>query len=86
MREMVHERVSVISVFSREKGTVMPVKLRWQAKEYRMIKLGYYHRVPNGRFVNHIFHVTDGTTDFRLRFESETLHWILEEVTDGNAS
>lgn len=86
MLETINERVSVITKYDTVTSTVMPMKIRWQAREYLMCKLGYYHKVREGRVVQHIFHVTDGTLDFRLKFESDTLHWILEQVSDGNAS
>ena len=84
--EIIQERVSVITKYDRAAGTVMPVKVRWQTKDYLMQKLGYYHRVRQGRTVQHIFHVTDGALDFRLRLDSDTLHWTLEQVSDGNAT
>jgi hypothetical protein len=34
----------------------------------------------------HYFSVTDGTLDFRLQCDTDTLHWTLEEVTDGLAT
>lgn len=86
MLELINERVSVITKYDRNTGSVMPVKVRWQAKDYTMQKLGYYHKVRKGRTIQHIFHVTDGTLDFRLVFDSDTLHWILEQISDGNAS
>lgn len=86
MLELINERVSVITKYDRSASTVMPVKVRWQAKDYLMQKLGYYHKVREGRTIQHIFHVTDGSLDFRLRLDSDTLHWTLEQVSDGNAS
>lgn len=86
MLEMINERVSVITKYDRTTGTVMPVKVRWQAKDYVMQKLGYYHKVREGRTMQHIFHVTDGAIDFRLKHDSDTLHWILEQVSDGNTT
>ena len=86
MHEIVNERVSVITIYDRQKGTVIPAKIKWQAREYKITKLGYYHKVRDGRTTHHIFHVTDGHLDFRLNFDSETLHWKLEEVSDGNAN
>jgi len=86
MNEMINEKVSVISSYDRMKGFVMPKKMRWQGKDYILIKLTYHHKIREGRNIQHIFHVTDGSMDFRLRLDSETLHWTLEEVTDGTAN
>ncbi len=83
MNEPINEKVSVITSYDRIKGTVVPKKLRWQGREYIMTKLSYYYRRREGRNISHIFHVTDGAMDFKLRLDSENLHWTLVEVTDG---
>lgn len=80
MPDTIHEPISVITVFNHEKRTVMPKKLFWKQREYIITKIGYHHQVREGRTLFHIFHVTDGNTDFRLLFNTESLHWTLEEV------
>lgn len=77
------EKISVVTVFDVLQGTIMPRKIKWNQREYTMTKLGYYHKYRVGRSIMHIFHVTDGHLDFRLRMDAENLHWVLEEVTDG---
>ncbi len=84
MNELINEQISVMTKFDREKGTVMPIKIRWQGRDYLITKLAYYHKRREGRNIQHIFHVSNGTMDFKLRLDSETLHWTLEEATDGN--
>lgn len=80
-----HEKISVITSFNHATGAVMPRRISWNHREYTITKLGYYHRYRTGRSVMHIFHVTDGHLDFRLRLDAENLHWTLEEVTDGQS-
>jgi hypothetical protein len=86
MFETINEKVSVITVYDREKKIVMPVKIRWQGRNYKIIKTNYYHRYRAGRDMLHVFHVTDGSIDFRLKFDSQNLIWTLEEVSDGSAN
>ena len=86
MHELINEKVNVVSSYNREKGLVTPRKIHWQGKDYLINKLTYYHRIHQGRLLLHIFHVTDGTTDFRLSLNSENLHWTLEEISDGTAN
>ena len=89
MIERIAEKVSVITVHSQERksgerGTrVMPRKIRWQGREYIINKLGYHHTVREGRKLLHKFSVSTGTIDFRLSYDTETLDWVLEEVSDG---
>lgn len=82
MNSVIDEKVSVITLFDKIKGTVVPKKLKWQGREYLITKLTYHHKIREGRTTFHIFHVTDGDLDFRLRLDTENLHWILEEVCD----
>lgn len=86
MNEIINERVSVLFSYDRVKGVVMPRKMRWQGRDYIFVKQSYHHMVRVGRTLLHIFHVTDGATDFRLRLNTETLHFTLEEVSDGTAA
>jgi len=83
MLEKLQEKISVITKYDKEKGVCMPVKIRWRKRDYIMQKLAYYHKVRQGRTMQHIFHVTDGNLDFRIRMDSDLLSWTLEEITDG---
>lgn len=83
MHEVFSEQVSVICVYNRAGGNVMPVKMKWQGREYRITKLGYYHRKKEGRTLLHVFSVSSESMFFKLVLNSETLAWKLEEVSDG---
>lgn len=85
MTESINERVEVITVYNREHGAT-PFRVRWQGRAYTVRKLAYYHKARVGRVIQHIFNVTTDTLDMRLEFNSENLHWILKEVTDGHTN
>jgi hypothetical protein len=84
MQEVINEKVSVIFSYNRETGLTMPKKLRWQGRDYSITRLSYHHCLKEGKALFHIFHVTDGHIDFRLRLNTDNLHWILEEIYDEN--
>ncbi len=86
MNEVIKEKVSVITAYDRMKGSVMPRKMRWQGRDYLFTKLTYHHKIREGRTILHIFHVTDGCEDFRLRLDTDSLQWVLEEVCDGTSA
>jgi hypothetical protein len=86
MNETINEKVSVILSFNRENGVVMPKKMRWQGRDYLMKSVSYHHSVREGKKLLHIFHVTNGSSDFRLKLDTENLHWTLEEVYDAAAT
>lgn len=86
MQEKINEKVSVITVFNGNKSKVMPVKLNWQGKVYRIDKLGYHHKFRQGRDMIHIFSVANRNLAFRLKLETNNLYWTLEEISDGQVN
>lgn len=86
MQEIINEKVSVLTLYNKNKGLNMPVKFRWHEKIYKINKLGFYHKYKKGRTIIHVFSVSNDSMAFRLEFDSENLSWILAEVSDGNAS
>ena len=82
MQEKIQERVSVVAVYDREAGA-MPRVIRWNGRLYQVTKLGYHHKVKQGQALQHIFSVATETLAFRLRHDTESLIWWLEEVSDG---
>jgi len=86
MRETINEKISVVTIYNREKKLVLPWLLKWQGRRYKITKLGYHHTERLGRVLHHIFSVTDGSTFFRLHLDTESLTWTLKEVSDGLAT
>lgn len=86
MNEKINERIDVITIYRKTGALVMPYKLRWNGKEYKITKLGYHHKIKEGKTLIHIFSCSNDSLAFRLRFNSDTLSWILEEVLDGNGA
>lgn len=86
MNEKINERVEVITIYRKTGAIVMPYKMRWNGREYFIKKLGYHHKVKEGKTIIHIFSCSDDSLAFRLRFNSDTLSWILEEVLDCNGT
>ncbi|MBI1862707.1 hypothetical protein HYS00_01160 [Candidatus Microgenomates bacterium] len=80
MQDIFEEPVSALFSYNAKTQAIMPRKMVWKGREYTFTKLGYHHTVRIGRILNHIFHVTDGTNDYRLRVNTETLEVVLEDV------
>jgi len=86
MHQKINQKVSVITVFDQKKSLVMPIKIKWQGKVHPIKKLGYHHHYRQGRDLIHIFSVANQSLAFRLRLNSTNLHWLLEEVSDGQVN
>jgi len=86
MSERINEKVSIISSFNRETLSVMPKKMRWHGRDYLIQSLSYHHVIREGKKLLHIFHVTDGSSDFKLSLDTENLFWTLDEVYDSSST
>lgn len=71
MAELIDESVSV---------NLVDWIVHWRGRQYQITKVGLHHATREGRVLFHIFSVTDGTTFFKLKFDTETLGWKLLEI------
>ncbi len=83
MLEKINERVDVITIYKKIGATVNPYKIRWNGREYKITKIGYHHKVLRGKIFHHIFSVCSDELFFRLNFDTETMFWTVEEVSDA---
>ncbi len=86
MIEAINEKVSVVFIYNRDEKTAIPSLVRWQGEVRRIGKIGYHHKIREGRTVCHIFHVTDGNLAYKLKFDTDALTWTLLEVADGTSN
>lgn len=82
----INEPVSVVAIYDRIRNEVTPWRIKWQGRIYTISQIGFHHTVRVGQTLQHIFSVTDGNTAFRLKHDTDTLGWMLEEVSDGLSS
>ena len=89
MQIEVNESVAIdfaCSLDLKRKYRSWPRKMSWRGKVYEFNNVAYYHKSRVGRVIYHVFHVSDGSNDFKLIFDPEVLSWRLVEVTDGNTN
>ncbi len=84
MAEVINESVSVALWSNQATKTILPYSVYWHGRRYPITKVGFHHTVRLGRVLTHIFSVTDGSTFFKLIFDTETLMWTLAEVETQN--
>lgn len=85
MATAIHERVSVIALCPGS-GRAVPVKVQWRGRVYHITQLGHHHTVRQGRTLFHVFSVISGGSALRLRMDTETLVWELEEIDSSLCS
>ena len=60
----------------------IPKYLIWKGRSHTITQIGLHHLFREGQTLYHIFSVTAGTMFMRLKFNTDTLGWILEETED----
>lgn len=84
MIETIYEKVEVITRFRLlPKPATEIYKIRWRGREYLITNLAYHYKVWDGRTRVHKFAVSTNVMDFRMSYDTESLFWVLEEVSDG---
>lgn len=83
MIQKISAPVSVDLFFDHRQRKVSPKEIIWEGKAYPIIKIGLHHTYRAGRILFHVFSVASESLFFRLVLDTETLHWRLEEISDG---
>ena len=86
MFQKIQSAVSVISVYNHISHEVKPYKILWNGRSYLIKKIGLHHTYREGRTLLHIFSVQSDTLYFKLICNTDTLHWTLEEIADGESN
>jgi len=74
----IHEDVDVYVVFA--KGTVVPRAFRWAGRTYTVDTVNQRWSGHNGHVRLYYFAVTAGGNAYKLCFNTQDVHWMLEEV------
>ena len=72
--------VTVIFGYDARKSVVKPLIIKWDGREYKIIKIGFHHTYREGRTLFHVFSVASTTAFFRLILNTDNLFWRLTEV------
>lgn len=83
MIQKVRVPVSVLLEFDSKLRKVAPKLVHWDGLDYLVTKVGFHHTFREGRTLVHIFSVDTKTLFFRLKLNTDNLHWVLEEISDG---
>ena len=84
---LVNERVEVIAIFRHSGDLQMicyPAKMKYNGREITFTELALRHATAQGKRQIHVLHMSDGTNDYRLEFDTERLVWTLVAVLEGH--
>lgn len=83
MIQKVKAPLTVVTTFNHQKRCVTPNIIKWDGKIYKIKKIGLHHWYKKGRTLYHVFSISDNNTFFKIVLNTDTLHWELEEISDG---
>jgi hypothetical protein len=75
--------ISVNFTSNHKTRQILPRSLWWEGQLYPIEKVGLHHTLRQGRTLFHVFSVVGRQICFRLSLNTDTLHWQLEEISDG---
>lgn len=81
MFTQINEDIEVIAVF--KQGVATPARFSWHGREYRVEKVNLRYSRFEGRGKVYYFAVSDSINYFKLRFDTDKMHWsLIESYTD----
>lgn len=86
MIEKVDEPISVATIYSAEKRRTVPWILGWHNRRLKVTEVGFHHYYKDGKRLIHVFEVVaDSNMHMRLSYDTQSLNWTLEAISDGQA-
>ncbi len=61
----------------------VPKYVLWKGRSHTVTKIGLHHFYRKGKTLYHIFSILSDTLFMRLKFDTDSLNWKLEEVSDN---
>lgn len=86
MIQKISAPVSVQTIYDHRQRKVEPRQIFWDGRYFPVTKIGLHHTFREGRTLFHIFSVISQHLSFRLKLDTDTLFWTLEEISDGLAN
>jgi len=85
----INERIDVAAVFYAQgeyMALMRPIKMKWRNQEITFKLQGLRHPTIQGKRMIHVFHMSDGSNDYRIEFDAENLTWMLIKMLPGGGS
>lgn len=85
MLQRISAPISVDFFFDHTLRRAAPRSILWEGRQYQVLRVGMHHTYRFGRTLFHVFSVETAALFFRLVFDSESLQWRVEEISDGES-
>lgn len=84
----INERVDVVVLCRKGRDVgfnCLPIKMNHHGHEIVFTKRAFHHPTAKGKRMIHVFDMSDGSNDYRLEFDAESLTWTLMAVIEGRS-
>lgn len=84
-RVSINKEISVTAMYfqnSRELKS-FPKRIEFEGREYTFIESGLRYLIQKGHQLIHIFDMTDGVANYRLRFDTDQKLWTLVDISES---
>jgi hypothetical protein len=84
-RVAVNKEVSVTALYFRNNGGMksFPKRMEYDGQEYTFMESGLRLLIQKGHKLTQIFDMTDGSSNFRLKFEDANQLWTLVDISES---
>ena len=84
-RVTINKEVSVTALYFRNNGHMksFPKRMEYNGQEYTFVESGLRFLVRKGQQLTQIFDMTDGSSQYRLKFNNREQLWTLVDITES---
>jgi hypothetical protein len=82
MIQKISAPISVCIYFNHKTRSVAPRWVIWEGRTYAIKKIDLHHTLRQERTLYHVFSVETDVLFFRLVYNTDTLHWMVEEIAN----
>jgi hypothetical protein len=84
-RVAINKEVSVTALYFRNNGQMksFPKRMEYNGREYTFLESGLRFLVQKGQRLTQIFDMTDGNTNYRLKFSDQEQLWTLVDISES---
>lgn len=86
MIQNIQSPISVNFYFDHLKRKIYPTQVYYEGKNHFINKIGYHHSYRQGKTLFHIFSVASPTLFFKLKLDTDTLFWQVEQIADNEVN
>lgn len=81
---LINKDVSIVAYYfqDRNQPKCFPKRMEYAGRQVTFTETGLRHPTHKGQRMIHVFDMTDGSTDYRLEFDAESLSWKLIYMAD----